>query len=252
MRYWIRSVAHGLKTENMKTKIALLFFFLAFSISGAFAHALWIETAATGKKGQAQEVKIFFGEYESGEPDSAAKWFSNLKDFKLVLTAPNGTTKVLTALPDVLFYKASFTPDQDGTYKLSIVHEVAAVYEKAKIEYYAFADVAVSTLKINTSFPAQAALTIRPDKHALKAGETAVHQVIYNKEPFASKKLTVVGPDKKAQPTETDAEGKFTFKPAIKGNYFLEAFTEDKTPGKLNGKDYDKIWHLVTYTTQAN
>ncbi|WP_316825707.1 DUF4198 domain-containing protein [Pedobacter miscanthi] len=235
----------------MKTKISLLVFFLAFSISNVFAHALWIETSATGKKGQPQEVKVFFGEYESSEPDTAAKWFSNLKDFKLVLTAPNGTTKTLTASPDVLFYKASFTPDQDGTYKLSIVHEVAAVYEKAKIEYYAFADVAVGTLKINTAFPADAALTIRPDKHALKVGETAVHEVIYNKTPFAKQKLTLVGPDKKGRPTETDEQGKFTFKPATAGNYFLEAFTEDKTPGKLNGKDYDKIWHLVTYTTEV-
>lgn len=234
----------------MKTKISLLALFLAFSISNVFAHALWIETSATGKKGQPQDVKVFFGEYEHNEPDTAAKWFSNLKDFKLVLTAPNGTTKVLTASPDVLFYKASFTPDQDGTYKLSIVHEVAAVYEKAKIEYYAFADVAVGTSKINTVFPADAALTIRPDKHALKVGETAVHEVIYNKTPFANQKLTVVGPDKKGQPTATDAQGKFNFKPAAKGNYFLEAFTEDKTPGKLNGKDYEKTWHLVTYTTE--
>jgi uncharacterized GH25 family protein len=235
----------------MKTKISLLFFFLTFSISSAFAHALWIETASTGKKGQTQEVKVFFGEYESNEPDSAAKWFSNLKEFKLVLTAPNGTTKVLTTSPDVHFFKASFTPDQEGTYKLSVVHEVAAVYEKAKIEYYAFADVAVGNAKINTAFPATAALTIRPDTHALTVGETSVHQVIYNKAPFAKQKLTVVNAERKAQSTETDAEGKFTFKPEKKGNYFLEAFTEDKTPGKLNGKDYDKVWHLVTYTTEV-
>ncbi|MCX2495574.1 DUF4198 domain-containing protein [Pedobacter sp. PF22-3] len=235
----------------MKTKISLLALFLAFSISNVFAHALWIETASTGKKGQPQEVKVFFGEYENNEPDSAAKWFSNLKEFKLVLTAPDGHTKVLTASPDILFYKASFTPDQAGTYKISIVHEVAAVYEKAKIEYYAFADVAVGTSKINTNFPAGAALTIRPDKHVLKLGESAVHEVIYNKMPFANQKLTVVGPDKKGQPTETDAQGKFTFKPTAKGNYFLEAFTEDKTPGKLNGKDYEKTWHLVTYTTEV-
>ncbi len=235
----------------MKTKISLLFFFLAFGISSAFAHALWIETASTGTKGQAQEVKVFFGEYESNEPDSAAKWFSNLKEFSLVLTAPNGTTRVLTTAPAVRFFKASFTPDQDGTYKLSVVHEVADIYEKAKIEYYAFADVAIGNAKINTAVPATAALTIRPDKHALKVGETSVHQVIYNKAPFAKQKLTVVNVERKTQPTETDGEGKFTFKPAQKGNYFFEAFTEDKTPGKLNGKDYEKTWHLVTYTTEV-
>lgn len=240
------------KNRNiMKTRLSLLLFFLAFSVTSTFAHALWIETSSTGKKGQPQQVNVFFGEYEANEPDSAAKWFSNLKQFKLVLTAPNGTTKILTATSDVTFFKASFTPDQDGTYKLSIVHEVADIYEHAKIEYYAFADVAVGKSKINTAFPAQATLTIRPEKQVLKVGESSNHQVIYNKAPFAKQKLTLVNPDRKTQPTETDAEGKFTFKPEQKGNYFLEAFTEDKTAGKLNGKDYEKVWYLVTYTTQV-
>ncbi|MDQ1141296.1 putative GH25 family protein [Pedobacter agri] len=241
-----------LNRKIMKTKLSLLVLLLAFSVTNVFSHALWIETTANGKKGQAQEVKIFFGEYEANEPDSAAKWFSNLKQFKLVLTAPNGATKVLTASPDVHFFKASFTPDQNGTYKLSVVHEVADIYEKGKLLYYAFADVAVGGSKVNTAFPADAALTIRPGKYVQKAGESATYQVIYNKTPLAKQKLTVVNAERKVVPTETDADGKFTFKPEQKGNYFLEAFTEEKASGKLNGKDYEKVWHLVTYTTQVN
>jgi len=236
----------------MKTKLSLLLFFLAFNLSNVFSHALWIETASTGKKGQPQEVKIFFGEYEANEPDSTAKWFSNLKEFKLVLIAPNGTTKVLTASPDLHFYKASFTPDQNGTYKLSVVHEVADIYEKGKLMYYAFADVAIGKTKLNTGFPANAALTIRPDQSVLKVGESSTNQLIYDKKPFTKQKITLVNPERKVIPTETDADGKFIFKPEAKGNYFLEAFTEDKTSGKLNGKDYEKVWHLVTYTTQIN
>ncbi|GGE55155.1 putative GH25 family protein [Pedobacter psychrotolerans] len=236
----------------MKTKLSLLLFFLAFNLSNVFSHAIWIETASTGKKGQSQEVKIFFGEYEANEPDSTAKWFSNLKDFKLVLIAPNGTTKELTASPDLYFYKANFTPDQNGTYKLSVVHEVADIYEKGKLMYYAFADVAVGKAKLNTDFPTNAALTIRPDKPVLKVGESSVNQIIYDKKPFAKQKLTLVNPERKAIPTETDADGKFIFKPEAKGNYFIEAYTEEKTTGKLNGKDYEKVWHLITYTTQIN
>ena len=236
----------------MKTKLSLLLFFLAFNLSNVFSHAIWIETASTGKKGQAQEVKIFFGEYEANEPDSTAKWFSNLKDFKLVLIAPNGTTKVLTASPDLHFYKASFTPDQNGTYKLSVVHEVADIYEKGKLMYYAFADVAIGTKKLNNGFPANAALTIRPDQSVLKVGESSTNQLIYDKKPFAKQKITLVNPERKVIPTETDADGKFIFKPEAKGNYFIEAYTEEKTTGKLNGKDYEKVWHLITYTTQIN
>ncbi len=234
----------------MKSKIALLLMLITCSVSGVFAHALWIETASAGKKGQPQEVRVFFGEYESREPDSAKKWFSNLKEFKLVLTAPNGSSKVLTATPDVLFFKTSFTPDQDGVYQLSIVHEVKDIYEKAKIEYYAFADVNVGNATSNNRFPENALLTIRPEKQVLNVGETAVHQVIYNKTAFAKQKISIVSPDFKNQEVETDAAGKYTFNPRQKGNYFLEAFTEDKTPGTLNNKPYEKVWHLTTYFTE--
>lgn len=236
----------------MMKKVSLILAFLVLSIGGAFAHALWIETSSTGKKGQAQEVKIFFGEYEENEPDSAAKWFSNLKDFKLVLTAPNGSTKILTATPDVRFFKASFTPDQDGTYTLSVVHEVKDIYEHAKIEYYAFAHVAVgNAAKVNSTYPANALFTIQPSQAVNKTGATVSHQVVFNKTPFASQKLAIVDPAKKKQEPTTDANGKFDFKPAQKGNYFLEAFKEEAAPGELDGKKYDKVWHVVTYFVQA-
>jgi hypothetical protein len=241
----------------MKTKISLLFFFLAFSISSAFAHALWIETASTGKKGQTQEVKVFFGEYESNEPDSAAKWFSNLKEFSLVLTAPNGTTKVLTTAPDVHFFKASFTPDQAGFYRLSIVHEVAAVYEHAKIEYYTYADVFVTQgesvgegPKYSPPFPKNALFTVHLDS-APENGKLASPEFVFNKLALENQNVTIINPEQKKQELKTDASGKCNFKVEQNGKYFIEAFKEDKTPGKLNGKDYDKVWHLVTYTTQV-
>ncbi|WP_443937658.1 hypothetical protein [Pedobacter sp. MW01-1-1] len=227
----------------MKTKLSLLLILLTFSLTQVFAHALWIETASQGKKGQTQEVKVFFGEYESKEPDTAAKWFSNLKEFKLLLIAPDGTSKVINSTADVLFHKASFTPDQDGTYKLAVVHEVAAVYEHAKIEYYAFADVSVGKANTNTHFPKDALLTIQADKSG--------NQMLYKKAPLAKQKLTVINPDYTKQEPETDANGKFTFQTTQKGKYFVEAFTEEKVAGKLNNKDFEKIWHLVTYTTQV-
>ncbi|NII85918.1 DUF4198 domain-containing protein [Pedobacter sp. SG908] len=241
----------------MKTKISLLFFFLVFSISSVFAHALWIETASTGKKGQAQEVKVFFGEYESNEPDSAAKWFSNLKDFKLILTAPNGTTKVLTSTPDINFFKANFTPDEGGFYRLSIVHEVAAIYEHAKIEYYTYANVFVTDgevigdgPKYSPPFPSNALFTVHLDS-APEFGKLASPEFVFHKSAFANQSVSIIDPGRKKQELKTDESGKCNFKAEKNGRYFIEAFKEDKTPGKLNGKNYDKVWHLVTYTTEV-
>ncbi|MBB6237080.1 hypothetical protein HDC90_001698 [Pedobacter sp. AK013] len=241
----------------MKTKISLVALFLAFSISNVFAHALWIETSATGKKGQLQEVKVFFGEYESNEPDSAAKWFSNLKDFKLVLTAPNGTTKVLTSTPDVHFFKANFTPEERGFYRLSIVHEVAAIYEHAKIEYYTYANVFVTDgdaigdgPKYSPLFPANALFTVHLDS-APELGKLASPEFVFNKSAFVNQRISMIDPNRKKLELKTDESGKCNFKVEKSGKYFIEAFKEDKTPGKLNGKNYDKVWHLVTYTTEV-
>lgn len=235
----------------MKTKTILFTALFILSISGAFAHALWIETAAIGKKGQQQEVKIFFGEYEGKEIDSAKKWFSNLKDFSIVLTAPDGKTKILKAEADALFYKCIFTPNQDGVYRLSIVHEVADIYENAKIAYYAFADVAIgNSPKINGNYPTNAMLAIKAEKPVFKVNDEISHQVIFNNLLFAKKEITVIDPTNKNLKLETDADGRFIFKPAQKGNYFLEAFNEEKRPGALNnGKPYEKVWHVTTNFT---
>ncbi len=58
----------------------LLFIAIANQLS---AHAVWIETAAHGKIGQAQDVKVYFGEYGQGERDKVEKWYSDLKDLTL-------------------------------------------------------------------------------------------------------------------------------------------------------------------------
>lgn len=231
-------------------RFTLFIVLLTLSISSAFAHALWIETSSVGRKGQAQEVKIFFGEYTTNDISGTRKWFSNLRDFTLVLTAPDGTKTTLKALADSLFFKTSFIPNQDGTYLLSVVHNVRDLYQNAKLQYYAFANVAVGdNASLNKLFPSDASLTIRPSKLILKTNEAALHQLIYNKLPLAKERITIISPDQKKIEIETDNDGQFNFNPTQKGDYFLEAFAEDKTPGKFEGKDFEKIWHVVTYFT---
>ncbi|WP_169306800.1 DUF4198 domain-containing protein [Pedobacter polaris] len=235
----------------MKTKMILLVALFTVSISSASAHALWLETASTGAKGQAQEVKAFFGEYTTSDISATKKWFSNLKDFNLVLTAPDGTKTTLKTTADSLFYKASFTPNQDGTYLLSVVHVVKDLYQNAKLQYYAFASVTIGTNKnLNNAFPAEASLTIRPSKLVLHTNESASHQLVFNKAPLAKERITIISPDQKKLEVETDKDGRFNFNPIQKGGYFLEAFAEDKTPGKFDGKNYEKVWHVVTYFTE--
>lgn len=231
-------------------KILTLLLFVAIAAT-SYGHALWIETTTNGKKGVAQKVKVFFGEYGSKEIDSAAKWYSNLKEFKLVLTSPNGSKQELKTKAGVFHYEADFTPTQDGQYTLSIVHHVKDLYENAKIDYYALANVFVGKVALTNQLGKDVTLSIAPNQATFAAGKESSHLVKLEQAAFKGQKLTVVGPEKKSETIETNSNGLLNFTPKQKGTYFLEAFHEEKKSGSQAGKNYDKIWHVVTYTRQA-
>ncbi len=237
----------------MRIKILLLNLILLCIFSQSFAHALWIETSPTGKQGQAQEVKIFFGEYAADERDSTAKWFSNLKDAKLWITLPNGEKQQLTCNATALYFSAYFTPAQSGVYTLSITHEVKDLHATSKIEYYCGASVQVGALSdgnsnivdgTNLAIQAQASAT-------LKSKEVINVAVFFKKVLLPMAKVTIASPDGWVKNIETNASGIIQFKPIEKGRYMVEALYTDKTPGTHYGKDYKAVWHCITYCIEV-
>lgn len=84
-----------MKSNTLKKIIFFLFMLVASP--QLFAHALWIETKATGTKGKAQEISIYFGEFSDNDITKADKWFSDLKDFSLVVISPSKKETKLTA-----------------------------------------------------------------------------------------------------------------------------------------------------------
>ena len=83
--------------KNIKTILTALL--LLFASNATFAHALWIETASSGKLGQKHAVKVFYGEFVANERDSVAKWYSDVKDFSLWLVGPDQKKVQLSLTP---------------------------------------------------------------------------------------------------------------------------------------------------------
>src|SRR6218665_1086187 len=129
----------------MNRKFSLLAVLLCGFFSETFAHALWIETASTGKKGSAQEVRIFFGEFADGHAAATptAKWFSDTRSFSLIVTTPDGQEIKLTPTQQPQYFTATFTPDKDGVYTLLMHHLVKEVYHGNRLDYNSSAQVKV-------------------------------------------------------------------------------------------------------------
>lgn len=230
-------------------KLQKILSILMLACNTLFGHALWIETNTSGKSGQAQEVKIFLGEYAANERDSTQNWFSNMREFSLFLIAPDGKKSQLMATANGNHFKASFTPTVAGTHVLSIDHVVTEVYGGSKIHYYALAQVTVNGSTAGSNNLASNAdflvLTNTTAKHKTNSPEKV--QLQYKKANVKEGSLAVQSPEGWAKTFKADASGFVSFVPFWTGLYLLEGSFTEQVSGVHETKEYKRVWHCTTY-----
>ncbi|MDR7211920.1 hypothetical protein [Flavobacterium piscis] len=234
--------------SNILKKIILVFLLLVATPS-LFAHALWIETKATGTKGKAQEISVYFGEFSDNDITKSEKWFSDLKDFTLVLISPSKKeTKLSTkALEDK--YQAFFTPDEDGVYTVVMHHKVKDVYGTMVLDYNSSATVVVGNKKTGNYATANNNVIGVFSENADIAKKDVKINVFALYEGAAAKeqKVKVIAPNGWEKELWTNDKGEISFTPIWSGNYMVEFAHTEKTSGEHNGKKYDEIWKMGTY-----
>lgn len=237
----------------MKT-LKPLFLLLSFILgtTDLFAHALWIETHTIGKKGQKHEVKVFYGEFVNNERDATEKWYSDVREFTLWLTSPEQEKVKLNTTAGANFFSANFTPEEDGVYFLTIVHEAKELGGTTKYEFSSAATVAVgkvtavdlknipNTLKVNTS-----------EAKVYKINAPVQLKAILNGQPLANRQVSVFSPEGWGKEFTTDENGIITFNPIWQGRYVVEASNFVKTNGRHNGKEYKAEWQGATSTFEV-
>ncbi len=235
--------------KSIMRNIILVVAVILFNLN-THAHAIWIETSATGKTGKSQNVRVYFGEYSENERDSAGHWFSDLGQFKLWVTAPDGTKTELLTKPDGNAFSVNYIPKTKGVHVLSIDHLVGDVYYESLIHYYALASVVVNedavtgseNLSKATGFAVELAL-----EKSSKVGEQVEVDLFYNQKAPVEATFSVQPPLGWTKEFELNEKGHTVFKPYLEGKYMLEGIYTDKTPGKHNEKGYTAVWHCVTY-----
>ncbi|MFB9079604.1 hypothetical protein ACFFLS_06930 [Flavobacterium procerum] len=235
-----------MKSNTFKIIASFFLMLVSFPI---FAHALWIETKATGTKGKAQEISIYFGEFSDNDITKADKWFSDLKDFTLVVISPSKKeTKLTTKALDNRF-QAFFTPDEDGVYTIVMHHTVGDVYGTMKLDYNSSATVVVGNKNAGNNIAANsnkiAVFSENADsaKKNVKVSGVASYDGAIAKEA----KIKVIAPNGWEKELWTNDKGEFSFTPIWSGNYMVEYAHTEKSAGEQNGKKYDEIWKMATY-----
>lgn len=231
-----------------KIKFLVLTLFLSLATNSIFAHALWIETAVTGKAGQKQTVKVFYGEYVANERDSVSKWYSDVKELTLWLVGPDQKKTQLVLTPGLNFYESSFTPDQNGAYTLVVSHEARELGGTTKYHFLASADVSVGkVLPVITQNSNVLKLHV-DDFSTAKVNKALKLQAFLNNAAVKGKTVSVFSPNGWSKELTTDNNGTAEFTPLWAGRYVVEVSDTDKTAGQHYGKDYKATWKGATYS----
>jgi len=230
--------------------IMLLFSAIANELS---AHAVWIETAAHGKIGQSQEVKVYFGEYGQDERDKVEKWYSDLKDLTLWLVGPDGTKTQLPTTIGENVSQASFTPQKDGIYSLQISHKSKDLHEGTQYEFLASSHVFVgkTTNQIDPASSNHELQVFPLEGTAWKTGAAVKVQVLHQKNAKSGSTVQVFSPSGWSRELTTAEDGTISFVPLWPGKYVLEASNFSKDPGEANGNQYKALWQGSTYSFEV-
>ncbi len=227
----------------MKIKFLFIFFISLFAIKLSNAHALWIETEAKGTINQTHSLKVFYGEYAEGLIDPIDKWYSNVKDFEIVLISPTGMKKTLDKTAAGDHYNSEFTATEKGTYTISITQPAKEPYETMRFEFSSIAFVTVSeqkTAKLDIPFYVEA------KTDGVKSG-SEVEITVYSKGNIApDTEVIIMGPEGWTKTVSSDSNGKAKFKAITSGKYIIEASSTEEKTEEWEGKKIEKIWRGTT------
>lgn len=194
-----------------------------FSISSARAHALWIDTAPTGKPGEAHQVRIYYGEPAEGLLEDVADWWSDVGSFVLTLHLPDGSSRELAVTAKADHYVSTFTPGGNGVHRLSITKPVAETFDGHKYQFNGTAFVHVGKETSQT-----VALSSDFRLLARSSGSTAIGKAIsvdvrLDGEPLTDAEVIVFSPNGWQKTFRTDDKGSISFVPDRPGHYLAEA-----------------------------
>ncbi len=220
-------------------------------LTQAFAHALWIEAPFNASAREKQTVKVFYGEYAHKELEKVDDWYSDVKEFKLILTAPDGTSAPLPTTAREDHFTAEFTPAQEGIYTLSVAHNPKFDGD-ALYQFNTIARVQVGKSTAGAEQQAKHDITFQ-------LGATPKYKVnkpidltaLLKSAPADGIGIEIFSPSGWNTNISTDKDGKATFTPLWKGVYMIEASKYQSEQGTVNGVEHKNVWRCVTYFVEV-
>lgn len=210
--------------------------------SQAFAHYLWIESAA-GKK----DAKIFYGEYEEGVRETAGGKLDEVTDLRVQI--PGSAMKDFTPEKKQDHFGVPVPDDASGWLQIEeLDREVKdwAVYDIGVVKpaYYASALVNGRPGVLPEVPEDKTRLAVYP----LELGPKVKLQVFFEGAPLGGAKVKIHAPNLWSRELKADDSGIAVIDLPWPGQYVFEVIHKEKVSGEFKGAAYEAVRHRATFT----
>ncbi|MEI9945597.1 MAG: hypothetical protein WDN26_15440 [Chitinophagaceae bacterium] len=231
-----------------KAIIKILSIIITLFPLSAFAHGYWIEVEGTHKTKEAVTIKLFYGEYESGERLSGT-YLDKMGEIKVFVLF--GTTKQQITMKQLAdYWQGSFTPDAEGVYEITGINDERQVQDWTAHNLGIVRPVQYlkTTYHIGTNATAQHHNAYLDIEAISPAKNNYQLHLFKNDTAFTDMKITVMHPDGWIKTIFTDTKGIASFTPAGPALYLIVVEWIDKIPGIFKQKKYETLRHRLDFT----
>lgn len=229
----------------MQIRFILALLLLPFA---GFAHGYWMEAEGSHKLKEPVTVKLYFGEYASGEKLSG-KYLDRMKDIRVYVQVPGGARQLLAMKQLADYWEGTFTPDVEGTY------QITGINDEREVQDWTTHNLGITRpiQYLETTYQAGALVT-RPVPSSLLGVQLKAVEgqyeilVLKNNKPLSSAEVTVSLFGKKEKVLRTNKDGKASFHADSPGIYLVGVEWIDPTPGQFKEKPYQTVRHKLDYS----
>ena len=213
------------------------------------AHAIWIESNPVGTKNQSHTIRIYYGEYASGEIEKTEDWYSDLSQLKLNLLDSKNKQVELHLTDKGTYLESSFIPVEDGIYQVFISHPAKELGGTTRYEFIAQNRIQVGKTAAYSSIPLDTYFVFA--NQLLKVKDQVEIQLLLGNNPVANEEILLMSPSGWSKTYKTNNLGKIQVEVIWPGTYVIEHIHMADQSGTWNNKSYTKNWQGLTASFQV-
>lgn len=213
------------------------------------AHGYWVEAEGSHKVKEPFTIKLYFGEYATGEKLSGS-FLDRMKEIKVFVKIAGGQQQAVQMKQLEDYWVGTYTPQVEGSYEITGINEEREVQDWKRHNL----GIVRPVQYLKTIYQVGDKITQQSSQLFIDTEVTLVSPGIYriktykNSSAYTESTILITGPDGGEIKLNADKNGIAEFTAPKPGLFLVDIEWIDKTPGQFKQKAYETVRYKMDFS----